>query len=62
MLAAQRLVPRVPPRVLAAAIRGMQSRRFLDWSFGHYLAIAPPVFASAGPPPAARRAPQRAAA
>jgi menaquinone-9 beta-reductase len=63
MLAAQRLVPRVPPRVLAAAIRGMQSRRFLDWSFGHYLAIAPPEFASVGPPPAARRPPpQRAAA
>jgi hypothetical protein len=41
----------------------MQSRRFLDWSFGHYLAIAPPEFAAAGPPPALpRRAPARVAA
>ena len=63
LLAAQRLVPRVPPRVLAGALRGMQARRFLDWSFGHYLAIAPPEFASAAPPPALRRgAPARAAA
>jgi menaquinone-9 beta-reductase len=63
MLAAQRLVPRVPPRVLAGALRGMQSRHFLDWSFRHYLAIAPPQFAAAGPPPAARRPlPERAAA
>ena len=42
MLAAQRLVPRVPPRLLAGALKGMQWRRFVDWSFGHYLAIAPP--------------------
>jgi hypothetical protein len=33
----------------------MQSRRFLDWSFGHYLRIAPPSFVSAGPPPRALR-------
>ncbi len=63
MLRAQQLVPRVPPRLLAPGLRVMQSRRFLDWSFGHYLAIAPPEFATAGPPPrAARRAPARAAA
>jgi menaquinone-9 beta-reductase len=49
MLRAQRLVPRVPPRLLAPGLRAMQSRRFLDWSFGHYLAIAPPEFATAGP-------------
>jgi menaquinone-9 beta-reductase len=42
MLHAQRLVPRVPPRLLTGALRAMQWRRFLDWSFGHYLAIAPP--------------------
>jgi menaquinone-9 beta-reductase len=42
MLAAQRLVPRVPPPVLAGALKRMQWRRFVDWSFGHYLAIAPP--------------------
>jgi menaquinone-9 beta-reductase len=42
MLLAQRLVPRVPPRVLSRALRAMQWKRFVDWSFGHYLAIAPP--------------------
>src|SRR5215218_4578699 len=51
MLRAQRLVPRVPPRLLAASLRGMQARRFVDWSFGHYLAIAPPEFAASGPAP-----------
>src|SRR5918992_1328013 len=51
MLRAQRLVPRVPPRVLAGALRGMQWRRFVDWSFGHYLAIAPPP----GPSPRSSR-------
>jgi hypothetical protein len=33
----------------------MQAKRFLDWSFGHYLNIAPPSFATAGPPPRAAR-------
>lgn len=51
MLRVQRLVPRVPPRALALALRGMDRRRFLDWSFGHYLAIAPPSVALAGEPP-----------
>ncbi|HEY1273287.1 MAG TPA: FAD-dependent monooxygenase [Thermoleophilaceae bacterium] len=55
MLEAQRTVPRVPPRALNAAIRAMQWRRFVDWSFGHYLQIAPPEFAAAGPPPRRRR-------
>jgi hypothetical protein len=63
MLRAQQLVPRVPPRLLARGLGAMQWRRFLDWSFGHYLAIAPPEFAGAGPPPALpRRAPARVAA
>jgi flavin-dependent dehydrogenase len=53
MLRVQRLVPRVPPRALAAMLNGMQNRRFVDWSFGHYLAIAPPPSRSA--PPAASR-------
>jgi menaquinone-9 beta-reductase len=52
MLAAQRLVPRVPPRLLARALGAMERKRFVDWSFGHYLAIAPPEFAAAGPPSA----------
>jgi menaquinone-9 beta-reductase len=63
MLAAQRLVPRVPPRLLHSSIRAMQARRFVSWSFGHYLDIAPPGFVSAGPPPrAARREPAPLAA
>src|SRR4051812_37955487 len=51
LLRGQKVVPRVPPRLLNAGLRAMQSRRFLDWSFGHYLEIAPPEFAEAGPPP-----------
>jgi flavin-dependent dehydrogenase len=62
MLRAQRLIPRVPPRLLGPALGAMQWRRFVDWSFGHYLRIAPPEFAAPGPPPIARRSPQRAAA
>jgi flavin-dependent dehydrogenase len=62
MLRAQRIVPRVAPRALAAGLRAMQSRRFLDWSFGHYLAIAPPEFVAAGPPPRLARQIERAAA
>ena len=58
LLRAQRLVPRVPPRLLSGAIGAMQAKRFVDWSFGHYLQIAPPEFVSAGPPPrAATRVP-----
>jgi hypothetical protein len=42
----------------------MQSRRFVDWSFGHYLAIAPPEFAGAAraPAPAPRQRPAARAA
>ena len=42
MLRAQRLVPRIPPRLLGPMIRLLGARRFVDWSFGHYLQIAPP--------------------
>jgi flavin-dependent dehydrogenase len=45
LLRVQRLVPRVPPRLLAGALMGMSHRRFLDWSFGHYLRIAHPAYA-----------------
>ena len=55
MLRAQRAVPRVPPRVLQRAIGGMRNRGFVDWSFGHYLEIAPPSFAQPGPPTRVRR-------
>jgi menaquinone-9 beta-reductase len=57
MLRAQRLVPRVPPRLLGPAIRAMGTQRFVDWSFRHYLNIAPPSFVGAPrPAPAALRA------
>jgi menaquinone-9 beta-reductase len=59
MLRVQRLVPRVAPRLLAPALRGMGAKRFIDWSFGHYLNIAHPSFAVAGGSPA--RASARAA-
>jgi flavin-dependent dehydrogenase len=62
MLQAQRLVPKVPPRLLARGVGAMQSRRFLDWSFGHYLEIAPPEFVTAGPPPKRIRTEVHAAA
>jgi len=62
MLAAQRLVPRVPPRLLHRSIGAMQAKRFVDWSFGHYLNIAPPSFAAAAPPPKATRAAEPLAA
>jgi flavin-dependent dehydrogenase len=45
MLWVQRLIPRLPPRVLGPAIRLMARKRFVDWSFRHYLNIAPPQFA-----------------
>jgi menaquinone-9 beta-reductase len=45
MLRVQRLVPRVPPRLLGPLIRLLGARRFIAWSFGHYLNIAPPEFA-----------------
>lgn len=46
MLRAQRLVPRIPPRLLAPLIRFLGMKRIVDWSFGHYLRIAPPELAA----------------
>ena len=62
MLRAQRLVPRVPPRLLALGLRAVETKRFVDWSFGHYLEIAHPRLVAEGPPPTRRRSQQRAAA
>lgn len=45
MLRVQRLVPKIPPRLLGPLVRLLGAKRFVDWSFGHYLAIAPPEFA-----------------
>jgi flavin-dependent dehydrogenase len=49
MLRVQQLVPRVAPRLLGPALTAMQSRRFVDWSFNHYLNIAHPEFVSRTP-------------
>ncbi len=46
ILRTQQLVPKVPPRLLAMMLNRMESKRFVDWSFGHYLNIAPPEFAA----------------
>jgi flavin-dependent dehydrogenase len=45
LLRVQRLIPRVPPRLLAAALRGMSAEAFIQWSFTHYLRIAHPAYA-----------------
>jgi menaquinone-9 beta-reductase len=45
MLRAQRLVPHIPPRLLGPMIRLLGAKRFVDWSFDHYLRIAPPDLA-----------------
>ncbi|HEV2773718.1 MAG TPA: hypothetical protein VGV57_13000, partial [Thermoleophilaceae bacterium] len=48
MLLVQRLVPRLPPPLLWQVIRAMGTKRLVDWSFGHYLDIAPPEFVADG--------------
>jgi flavin-dependent dehydrogenase len=50
MLRVQKLVPKVPPRLLGPLIRLLGTKRFVDWSFGHYLQIAPPEFADGDRP------------
>ncbi|HXV05552.1 MAG TPA: NAD(P)/FAD-dependent oxidoreductase [Solirubrobacterales bacterium] len=41
MLRVQKLLPRVPPRLLAPLIRLLGRKRAVDWVFGHYLKVAP---------------------
>jgi hypothetical protein len=50
MLRVQRLIPRIAPRLLGVGLRAMQAKRFVDWSFGHYLNIAHPRFAAGTAP------------
>jgi flavin-dependent dehydrogenase len=45
MLRVQKLVPKIPPRLLGPLVRLLANKRFIDWSFGHYLQIAAPEFA-----------------
>jgi flavin-dependent dehydrogenase len=47
MLRVQRLIPRVAPRVLGRSLRAMERKRFVDWSFQHYLNVAHPDFVRA---------------
>jgi digeranylgeranylglycerophospholipid reductase len=56
LLRVQRLIPRVPPRLLAAALRGMSTDAFVRWSFTHYLRIAHPAYARELGTPAAASA------
>ncbi len=45
----QRLVGRVNPYpAMTTALALMDRQSFVDWSFGHYLAIAPPSYVAAG--------------
>ena len=56
MLRVQRLIPRVPPRAAGAGdSRRCARSRFVDWSFTHYLKIAPPSFVAAPAPLPAER-------
>jgi flavin-dependent dehydrogenase len=52
LLRVQGLVSRVNPTpLMTPALRAMDRQRFIDWSFGHYLRIAPPEFALGGDTP-----------
>jgi len=44
LLAVQRGIPRVPPRLLGGGLRTISHERFIAWAFNHYLNIAPPGF------------------
>jgi len=63
LLRVQSLVSRVNPTpLMMPALRAMTWQPFLDWSFGHYLRIAPPGFALEGELPPVGAEPERAAA
>jgi flavin-dependent dehydrogenase len=53
------LTPTHLPRLLS---QSLESRRFADWSFRHYLDIAPPTFVGRGPRAVSRSRPIAAAA
>ncbi len=61
LLRVQRLVPRVAPRLLGRSLRAMEHKRFIDWSFGHYLNIAHPDFVAGGAGGRGPARPERAA-
>ena len=45
MLAAQKALPRIPPRMLRTVLSPFGNGHFSNWAFGRYLDIAPPDFA-----------------
>jgi flavin-dependent dehydrogenase len=47
LLRVQQLVPRVPPRMLGPTLHAIGIKRFVDFSFNHYLKIAHPDFVTA---------------
>jgi flavin-dependent dehydrogenase len=49
MLRVQRLIPRVAPRLLGPVVTAMGAKRFVDWSFGHYLDVAHPSLVAGAP-------------
>jgi len=55
VLRVQKLVPRLPARMQRLLIAAIGRQRFIDWSFGHYLKIAPPEFAGPAPEPSRER-------
>jgi hypothetical protein len=44
----QRLVPRIPPRLLAPLFRIYKTQRLIDLTFNAYLELAPPAFVTEG--------------
>ena len=60
MLRVQKAVPKVPPRLLAPALRAMSTDAFVRWSFNHYLAICDPSIAAEPSPPARKQSLQAA--
>lgn len=47
MLRAQRILPKIPPRLLSPIFSGLGIHGVTEWAFGKYLNIAPPGFAAA---------------
>ena len=62
MLRAQKMLPKLPPRLQRGVIRACGRKRFVDWAFDHYLRIAPPDFAGPAPERSGESEPLTAAA
>ena len=52
LLRLQRLIPRVPPRLLGPSLGAIDHRRFIHWAFDHYLDVAHPDFVTGQRPTA----------